>query len=66
MTPDALCDKVLKVFPDAKIIDSGDRWATWPKDSYMWVIFRLDRATREAYVPKKIRAQRPRRHGCIG
>lgn len=43
MTPDALCDRVLKVFPEAKIIDSGDHWAPWPRESYMWVIFRLDR-----------------------
>jgi len=43
MTPDKLVDKVLGIFPDAKIIDSGDNWATWPSRSYMFVIFRLDR-----------------------
>lgn len=43
MTPDTLIDRVLEVFPEAKIVDSGDRWRTWPADSYMFVIFRVDR-----------------------
>lgn len=47
MTPDALADKVLKLFPEAKIVDLGDHWAPWPKDSYMWVIFRLPEKTKE-------------------
>lgn len=43
MTPDRLIDRVLEIFPEAKIVNSGDRWRAWPADSYMWVIFRLER-----------------------
>jgi len=41
MTPEKLADRVLEIFPDAKIIDSGDHFGAWPNRSYMWVVFRL-------------------------
>ena len=43
MTPDKLVDKVLGIFPDAKIVDSGDHFGDWPARSYMFVIFRLEK-----------------------
>jgi len=43
MTPDSLIDRVLKIFPEAKIVDSGDHFGNWPARSYMFVIFRLER-----------------------
>lgn len=41
MTPSKLVDKVLGIFPEAKIIEKCDHWAPWPKRSYMHVTFRL-------------------------
>jgi len=46
MTPDKLVDKVLGIFPDAKIVDSGDHFGNWPSRSYMYVIFRLPKETK--------------------
>jgi len=28
---------VLKRMPNVEVIDSGDRYAIWPKESYFWV-----------------------------
>lgn len=41
MDPEKLEARVLEIFPNAKIIESRDHWATWPARSYMYVIFRL-------------------------
>lgn len=39
MTPEKLEAKVKAAFPQARIVDSGDHWAEWPKDSYIYVRF---------------------------
>lgn len=38
-TTDRLVSKVKTAFPQARIVDSGDHWAEWPKLSYYYVRF---------------------------
>lgn len=32
---------VTRTLPTAEVVDCGDRFRPWPKDSYLWVRFRL-------------------------
>lgn len=41
MTAEKMENKVLKYIPTATIVESGDNWQPWPKDSYFWVQIRL-------------------------
>jgi len=41
MTTEKFENRILKEIPTAKIVDSGDNWQPWPKDSYFWVRIQL-------------------------
>lgn len=47
---DRLAAEVLGLFPGSAIVDKGDHFAAWPKDSYFWVRFvpAFDDATKDA------------------
>jgi hypothetical protein len=33
--------QVAKALPEAVVVDKGDHWANWPKESYFWVKIKL-------------------------
>ena len=52
MSADLFARSIQKVIPEAVILDQGDHWAAWPKDSYFWVKFKLPEATTKNIEPE--------------
>ena len=58
MTPEQLKDNVLKVFPNAKIIQTGDHYASFrggasvARSSHIWVLFDVTKEEIKAYMRK--------------
>lgn len=51
MTSQLFAESIKKVIPEAVVLDQGDHWAAWPKDSYFWVKFKLPEATTKNLEP---------------
>jgi len=43
-SPEGLQASVVRAFPEAVDVECGDRFAQWPRRSFMWVSFRIPAA----------------------
>jgi hypothetical protein len=44
LSPEGLQASVVRAFPEAVDVEAGDRWAPYPRRSFMWVRFRIPEA----------------------